>query len=275
MTEQTRLLSTIKVAEKEVGTQSTATAKVAETAEKAEKAGPHISVKPEAIFHVGQFPVTNSFLLTSIVFIFFLGFVALYNLQAKSSKKGNFFYFVNFSMRSIYNLFESVFEERTPFFFPLIGAFFFFILFNNWSGLLPGIGSVLYHHSPILRAGTTDLNTTIALALISVIYTQFLGITHLGFGDYSKKFIDFSSPIAFFVGILEIISEFSKLISFSFRLFGNIFAGEVLITVLAFLVPVLLSFPFLLFEVFVGIIQAFVFSMLSAVLFKLAITKHH
>ena len=178
-------------------------------------------------------------------------------------------------MRSIYNLFESVFEERTPFFFPLIGAFFFFILLNNWSGLLPGIGSVLYHHSPILRAGTTDLNTTIALALISVIYTQFLGITHLGFGDYSKKFIDFSSPIAFFVGILEIISEFSKLISFSFRLFGNIFAGEVLITVLAFLVPVLLSFPFLLFEVFVGIIQAFVFSMLSAVLFKLAITKHH
>jgi len=241
----------------------------------AAKVGPHISIKAEPIFHVGQFPVTNSFLLTTIVFVFFLGIVALYNYQAKKTKKGNFFYFVNFTMRSVYNLFESVFEERAAFFFPLIGAFFFFILLNNWSGLLPGIGSVLYQHTPLLRAGTTDLNTTISLALISVIYIQYLGITHLGFKDYSKKFIDFSSPVAFFVGILDIISEFSRLISFSFRLFGNIFAGEVLITVLAFLVPVLLSFPFLLFEVFIGIIQAFVFSMLSAVLFKLAITKQH
>lgn len=240
-----------------------------------EKAGPHISIKAEPIFQLGQFPVTNSYLLTVIVFIFFLGIVALYNFQAKQKAKGSFFYFINFIMRTVYDLFKSVFDEKTPFFFPLIGAFFFFILLNNWSGLLPGIGSVLFKETPLLRAGTTDLNTTIALALISVIYIQYLGITHLGFGDYSKKFLDFTSPIAFFVGILEIISEFSKLISFSFRLFGNIFAGEVLITVLAFLVPVLLSFPFLLFEVFVGIIQAFVFSMLSAVLFKLAITKHH
>ena len=152
---------------------------------------------------------------------------------------------------------------------------FLFILLNNWSGLLPGIGSVLYHHSPILRAGTTDLNTTIALALISVIYTQFFGNYASWLWRLFEEVYRFFKPNCIFVGILEIISEFSKLISFSFRLFGNIFAGEVLITVLAFLVPVLLSFPFLLFEVFVGIIQAFVFSMLSAVLFKLAITKHH
>lgn len=251
------------------------TEKVIETAETVEKAGPHISIKPEAIFHIGQFPVTNSLILSIIVLIFFIALVALYNIQSKRKSKGSFYYFINFSLRAVYNLFESVFEEQTAFFFPLIGAFFFFILLNNWSGLLPGSGSILLNHSPLFRASTTDLNTTIGLALVSVIYIQYLGITRLGIKDYSKKFVDFSSPIAFFVGILEIISEFSKLISFSFRLFGNIFAGEVLITVLAFLVPVLLSFPFLLFEVFVGIIQAFVFSMLSAVLFKLAITKHH
>lgn len=239
------------------------------------KAGPHISIKAEPIINIAGFTITNSLLLSLLVFGFFLGIVGLYNQEAKKKKKGSFYYFINFTLRLVYNLFESVFENRTTYFFPLIGAFFFFILLHNWSGLLPGVGSILISNTPLLRGNTTDLNTTIALALISVIYTQYLGITHLGFSEYIKKFVDFSSPMAFFVGFLELVSEFSRLISFAFRLFGNIFAGEVLITVLAFLVPVLITFPFLLFEVFVGLIQAFVFSMLSAVLFRLAITKQH
>jgi len=128
---------------------------------------------------------------------------------------------------------------------------------------------------PILRAATADLNMTLALGVIAFILIQYYGIAFVGFAGYAKKFLNFSNPISFFTGILEIISEFSKIISFAFRLFGNIFAGEVLLAVVAFLVPVLASFPFLLLEIFVGFIQGLVFSMLFAVFLSMAIAKHH
>jgi F-type H+-transporting ATPase subunit a len=124
-------------------------------------------------------------------------------------------------------------------------------------------------------SNTADLNTTIALAIISVVYVQYVGIKIMGAKSHIGKFITFASPIAFFVGILEIVSEFSRILSFAFRLFGNIFAGEVLLAVVSFLIPFGASFPFLLLETFVGLIQALVFAMLSAVLFRLAVSEHH
>lgn len=126
---------------------------------------------------------------------------------------------------------------------------------------------------PYLRAGTADLNTTLALALISVVLTQYYGFRHLGLG-YMKKYINFSSPILFFVGLLETVLEFAKIMSFAFRLFGNIFAGEVLLAVMMFLVPVVIPMPFYGLELFVGFIQALVFSMLSLVFFNLATMGH-
>lgn len=126
---------------------------------------------------------------------------------------------------------------------------------------------------PYFRAGTADLNTTIALALISVALTQYYGLKHLG-GKYWTKYINFSSPIMFFVGVLETILEFAKIMSFAFRLFGNIFAGEVLLSVMMFLVPVIVPMPFYGLELFVGFIQALVFSMLSLVFFNLATLGH-
>jgi F-type H+-transporting ATPase subunit a len=122
---------------------------------------------------------------------------------------------------------------------------------------------------PLFRAGTADLNTTIALAFLSVILTQIFGISHQGM-KYFKKFINFSNPILFFVGILEAISEVAKIISFAFRLFGNIFAGEVLLMVTAFLIPLFIPLPFYGLEVFVGLIQALVFVMLSLIFFNMA-----
>lgn len=237
--------------------------------------GPHISIKAESVFTVGSFPVTNSLLLSAVMFVVFAGIIIKYKTDSQKRIKTRFFYFITFILRSVFGFFESVLGDKTKYFFPLVGAFFFFILIQNWSGLLPGVGSLLYHHTPLFRANTADLNTTIALAVITMTSVQYFGISHLGARDYLGKFFDFSSPIAFFVGILEIISELSRVLSFAFRLFGNIFAGEVLLSVVAFLVPILISFPFLLLEVFVGLIQAVVFSMLSAVLFKLAITKQH
>lgn len=126
---------------------------------------------------------------------------------------------------------------------------------------------------PVLRPGSADLNTTLALALISVALTQVFGYHFQSFG-YFSKFFNFSSPIMFYVGILELISELAKIISFAFRLFGNIFAGEVLLTVMAFLLPLVVPMPFYGLELFVGFIQALVFSMLTLVFFNMASESH-
>ncbi len=126
----------------------------------------------------------------------------------------------------------------------------------------------------LFRGANADLNMTLALAIISVVATQVIGVSYVGLG-YFKKFINLSDPISFFIGILEILAEFSKVISFAFRLFGNIFAGEVLIAVITFLIPVIIPIPFIGFEIFVGALQAYVFAMLSLVFFNMATSEHH
>lgn len=245
------------------------------THETTKHAGPHISIKPDVVAHIGSFPVTNSLVLSIFVFAIFAAIVARYNQELRAKKKSNFFYTIHGFVAGMHGFFESALGEKTDYFFPLVGAFFFYILLNNWSGLLPGVGSILFNEAPLLRANTADLNTTIALAIISVVYVQYVGIKIMGAKSHIGKFITFASPIAFFVGILEIVSEFSRILSFAFRLFGNIFAGEVLLAVVSFLIPFGASFPFLLLETFVGLIQALVFAMLSAVLFRLAVSEHH
>jgi F-type H+-transporting ATPase subunit a len=129
---------------------------------------------------------------------------------------------------------------------------------------------------PLFRSPSADLNFTLALAIISVLSVQVVGIAMAGFFRYIKKFINFTGPIKFFVGILELISEIAKLISFSLRLFGNIFAGEVLLLVIAFLVPLIAPIPFYLLEIFVGFVQALIFSMLTLVFLTTAAkTEEH
>lgn len=243
---------------------------------------PHISIKPESIFTILNFEVTNSLLSSLIVFFIFTFLVLFYYSNLHKKEKSLFFYAINFLVRQLYQLFGSVVEERKNIFFPLLGSLFFFIILQNWFGLLPGVGSVLIkvtEHGeetfvPLLRGGSADLNTTLALGIVAVAMIQYYGIILVGFKHYLAKFINFSNPISFFLGILEIISEISRVISFSFRLFGNIFAGEVLLAIIAFLVPVAISFPFLIMEIFVGFIQALVFSMLTAVFLRMAVARH-
>ncbi|QQG43839.1 MAG: F0F1 ATP synthase subunit A [Candidatus Roizmanbacteria bacterium] len=244
---------------------------------------PHISIKAESIFKVFNFPITNSFLTSLLVLIITCIIAILYHIESKKKKKSLFFYLVTAVINELYKLFNSVVEDKIKVFFPLLISFFIFILLQNWFGLLPGIGSVLIkvkEHGeqtfvPLLRGGSADLNTTLAYAFISVFFIQYYGIHTLGFIHYVKKFINFSNPVTFFIGILDIISEISRVISFSFRLFGNIFAGEVLLAIISFLVPFFISFPFLIMEIFVGFVQALVFSMLTAVFLKMAISKSH
>ena len=168
-------------------------------------------------------------------------------------------------------------------FYPLIMTIFVFILSLNWLGLLPGVDSIGIYREvhnehvlvPFLHPANTDLNITISLALIAFVCIELAGIAFLGLFKYGGKFINFSSPLNFLIGIIELFSELARLISFSFRLFGNIFAGKTLIVIAMFFVPFILPVPLLAFEMFVGFIQAFIFAVLTLFFIKLAIADPH
>lgn len=256
-----------------------------------------IALSGEKVFQIGSFVVTNTLLTTWVVMAILTG-LSLFVSQNLSVVPSRFQAFVEFVIGGLYSTFESVLGKNVKKFFPILASIFLFIIVANWFGLLPGVGHALgvtasketevvaeeheststvaeedseEHHglTPLFRAPTADLNTTIALALIAFVTIQYAGFQALG-ASYSKKFLNFSGGLPFYVGILETISELGKIISFAFRLYGNIFAGEVLIAVISFLIPVVASVPFLGLEIFVGFIQALVFSMLTSVFLSVA-----
>ena len=243
----------------------------------------HISIAAEPVFHFLGIPITNSiatsWVITALTLVFFT--LATRKLLMKG-KLTRVQMFVEFLIEGLYGIVESIAgSTKARLFFPLVMTFFIFIVPSNWSGLLPGAGSVGFNgmlHGkevfiPILRGPTADINTTLALGLIAMIMVQVYGFKFQGL-HYLKKFFDFSNPINAFVGILELVSDLSKVISFTFRLFGNIFAGEVLISVMTFLVPVVAPMPFYALELFVGVIQGLVFLMLSTVFMNMATLGH-
>lgn len=239
----------------------------------------HISIAAEPIASWGGFLITNGLLTTWIVMAGLVAF-SLWGARRLSLVPGTLQLLLELTIGGLHTLFASVMHEAVDRFFPLLATLFLFILSLNWAGLLPGVGTIGFHRLeeghevfvPLFRAGTADLNTTLALALVAVVVIQITGLKTMGV-DYLGKFFNFKSPMGFFVGALELVSEVSRIISFAFRLFGNIFAGEVLLTVVAFLIPVIAPIPFLGLELFVGVIQALVFSMLTAVFLLLA-TSH-
>lgn len=247
-----------------------------------ESAGPHISIKPETLDHFYGLPITNSYLTSLIVIILFIILAIYYRAQTQAKKKNGFYYLMTALLHGLHGFFKSLVGDKVDTFFHLFAGLFLYILLQNWFGLLPGVGSITIrvieqgtvHWYPLLRGATADLNTTLALAIVSFSVTQYVGVKYLGFKNYISKFINFTNPLNFVIGIFELISEFSRIISFSFRLFGNIFAGEVMLTIIAFLVPFVIPFPFLIMEIFVGFLQAFVFVMLTAVFINLAISHH-
>lgn len=245
----------------------------------------HVSITPEIITTIFGIPVTNT-LITSIiatVILLVIAYFATKNMKEIPSGLQNLFEAI---MEALFKMVDSVTRDRkqTYQFFPLVTTIFIFIILSNWLGLVPGFGSIGFFETahdgghttfiPLLRSTNSDLNTTLALAIVSVMATQIFGIAALGIWKYGKKFVDFSSPISFFVGILELISEVAKMVSFSFRLFGNVFAGEVLLVVIMTLVPFIAPLPFFALELFVGFVQALVFAMLTTVFLKMAVTAH-
>ncbi len=246
-----------------------------------------ISLVPETIMEIGEFPITNTFLMTVVVSVGIIIGSFIFSKRQKLVPRG-FQNVAEYVLESLLGLVDGVTGNRKQSrrFFPIVATIFIFVIFSNWIGLLPGMGTVgveqIHHGEEILvsfiRSPSADLNMTAAIAIFAVIAAQVMGIAAIGMRKYAGKFFvsPFKKPyfIGTFVGLLEIISEFAKMISFSFRLFGNIFAGEVLLLVMLALVPLFVPLPFLFLEVFVGFIQALVFAMLTLVFFKMAAEAH-
>ena len=243
----------------------------------------HISLQAETLGHLFGLPITNSLIL-SLLTAFFLvggGFLVAKRLQWVPGKAQST---VELIIGGLLDFMTQVVGDRKQAFkfFPLVATIFLFILFNNWIGVLPGTGSIgMFEEEhgqsvfvPFFRSAAADLNTTFALAIIAVLAVQLYAIQKLGFFGHIGKYFNFThGPIHLFVGLLELVGEFARVVSFSFRLFGNIFAGEVLLIIIMTLVPVLIPLPFIFLEFFVGFIQALVFAMLTLVFLKVATTQ--
>ena len=229
----------------------------------------------ETIFNIGNFPITNTLLDTLAVdALIIAGIFALRNLK----RVPNFFQnSVELVIDGFYSLTVGISPKQATKIFPYFMSFFIFIIVANLTGLLPGFGTIGFFKGkeliPLLRASTSDINTTLGLALVSAVATHILAIRSTGVREYLSRYFSLN-PIYLFVGFLELIGEFTKIISLSFRLFGNIFAGEVVISTISNIFAFLAPLPFLGLEVIVGIVQALVFAMLTMVFMAILTTSH-
>ncbi len=238
-----------------------------------------ISIKAEKIFSLGSFDFTNSLALSlvALALLVVLGIIIGSKMKYIPGKIQNV---VELALEKLLTLMESTLGSRKSAekYLPLVATTFIFIFVSNLLGIFPGVGSLVVNHghkvSPFFRSPASDLNFTLGIAIITVVMTNIFAIYAIGLMGHLKKYFNFSNPIAFFVGILELISELAKTVSLSFRLFGNVFAGEVLLMIIFSLVPYIVPIPFLFLEMFVGFIQSFVFSMLILVSLALHTTAH-
>ena len=249
------------------------------------------TLAPETIFHLGSLPITNTIVNVWLA-ICILIIIGLLLRKKTSLKPGKMQNFMEFFLEKLLVYFDQVTGDRkkTLRFLPLVGSVFFFILLSNWLGLLPGTGSIHFGEAPLLRPANSDLNLTLAMAVVVVVISHIVGLVTVGVFTHLNKFVQIGSfvkslrkgPVAIFtaiinlaVGLIEIVSEFAKVLSLSLRLFGNIFAGEVLISVIASIMAVLLPAPFMLLELLVGLVQASVFTMLTLVYLTVLSSEPH
>ena len=257
-----------------------ATAYAAEAAE----GGIHVKLAPYIVGELFGVPITATLLTTWLTMALLIGVAVLvkYKLATVPGKLQSIFELI---VGYVYDYMSEVLESRTLArkYFPIVMTIFIFVLALNWVGLLPGVTSIgLYevhdgveHFTPLLYPAATDLNITIAFAIIAFFTIEIAGVLAIGFFKYTGKFINFKSFGGFALGLLELISELARLVSFSFRLFGNIFAGKTLLVVIVFFVPYIVPVPLVAFELFVGFIQAFVFAILTLFFIKLAVEEPH
>lgn len=242
----------------------------------------HISLQSEYIATILGVPITNTFFTAVVVsgILLFCGALFYFAGNWHRACAGMITKILRVLVYELLNGIDQVTKDRSlsKKVFPVIATLFLFIVTANLLGLVPGfLGSFFVDTSQgsvaLFRSPNSDLTITIALAFFAVASIQVFSIRALGVRGYLGRFLNFTNPTRFFIGLFEILSEGVKLLSFSFRLFGNVFAGEVLLLVVAFLVPYVIPIPFMLLEVFVGLLQAFVFAMLALTFIKLGATR--
>ncbi len=238
------------------------------------------SLSAEKVIEIGPLSISNSYLygLLSAAAVIVLLLAAAKRIKKKPG--GTFASLVEVAVEYVIDTAANIMHDRKKAirFAPLILSVFLFILMSNWFGLLPGVGSIQANGAPLFRGFTADLNGTLALAVFTIILVQIYAIKELGVMGHLKHYFSDKpwNPINLFVGILEVLGEFTRMASLSLRLFGNVFAGEVLLVTIAkisgYLSPIT-TLPFYFMELFVGLIQAFVFTMLTIV--YLSVATHH
>lgn len=231
----------------------------------------------EKLFNIGPLPFTNSMLYGLVTAVFVLG---LFGLAAKASQvwpKSRLAFWVENIVDLVFGLMLESFggdRKRTTRHFPLLITLFVFILAGNLSGLLPGIQTIaLEHggeHAGLLRAWTTDLNSTLAMAILALTTVHVYAIKELGGLGYLRHFFSsgsFKNPMTYFIGLNELFGEVLRLVTLSLRLFGVIYGGEALLFAISSLAGNFgwaATLPIMFLEIFFSIVQAYLFMMLTA-----------
>lgn len=241
-----------------------------------------ITLPAAELFTVGPLVVTNSMLLGAFGVVVMVAVLLYARRNVKKGKHTFVTGMVQWGVEGMYGQVMDIIPDKkvAKSIAPLALSIFFTVLFTYWVSILPGVGeSITYNGHPLLRGLPTDLNFTFALAIVTIVAAQVYAIKSHGlFGNMGRYFINpFKNPIGAFEGLLELIGEFSRLIALSLRLFGNAFAGEVLLAIIAVLSGWFagLSLPFFMaFELFIGFIQAYVFFMLTCIFTALGTASH-
>jgi len=245
-------------------------------------AEPHTVISAEKLFTIGGITVTNSMLYGWICAILLISLFLAARKRIKLGGTKGPAQIVEYGVESIVGILQSTLgtRERAVKYAPTFVTLFFFIMLNNWLGLLPGIGPAIeYNGSPLFRAFTADLNSTIAMALFGMITVQIIAIKESGVGRHGKHYFPGSlfNPLTYLIGAFEIFTEFTRLLSLGLRLFLNVAIGEILISVAANLggpAASITALPFTLLEIFVGALQAYIFMVLCTA-YLAAATSHN
>lgn len=234
-----------------------------------------ISIAPQVMFYIGSFPVTNSFFWMLFLTLAIIVFTFIMRMSLKQIP-GRVQSIVEILFESGYDFVKSVIgtDEKARRIFPLVMTMFIFTLIANLFTYIPGQAAITLNTNhgsvALFRAVMADYGMVFVMTLITVILVQIIAVIVHGPFGYIGKFINFKSPLSFVLGLMDIIGEFAKLVSLSFRLFGNIFAGEVLGAVMLFLAPFIMPLPFMLLGLLSAVVQAFVFATLTLVFVMLA-----
>ncbi|MDP3837198.1 MAG: FoF1 ATP synthase subunit a [bacterium] len=236
-----------------------------------------ISLAPETLFYIGSVAISNSFFWLLVLTFFILVGVFFLNrsLKMRPGKVQNVFEML---LAGAFDFVETTvgsksLAQKT---FPLVFTLFFFILVSNLITFIPGQAAVTIETAggvvPLFRAIIADYSLVFMMTMLSVLITQIVAIYVAGPFRYLGRFLNFTSPLNFFLGLMDLIGEVAKVMSLSFRLFGNIFAGEVLGAVMLFLFPFFLPLPFAFLGLLTAVVQAFVFAVLTLVFISMAAT---